>query len=404
MGFWELLAVACNPIIQVLLVSAVGVYMASDKFDNFLSENFRRSLNKLVFIAFTPSLIFASFARSVSLDDMISWWFMPVNIGCTFVIGGFLGWLIVKLLKPSLKVEGLIIAACSTGNMGNLPVVIIPAICYEKGGPFGEREKCRVRALAYASFSLAVGGIFIWTFTYQLVRDRAMKYKAWEAAQILKIPNKNYDDANTQTSLLKGNQNQNTNRDTENQIILDQVPQSCWQGLVETVSQIVSELLSPPTVATFLGFIFGGVDWLRSLIIGEDAPLRVIQETIQLLGEGTIPCITILLGGNLTQGMKSSTIEPLTLISVVLVRLFLLPSIGLYIVRGAASLGFLPLDPLFQYVLVMQYAMPPAMNICTMTQLFDAGTEEASVITLWTYCAATISLTLWSTTLLYVLT
>ncbi|QHN80315.1 hypothetical protein HN51_057219 [Arachis hypogaea] len=373
MGFWELLAVASNPIIQVLLVSAVGVYMASDKFDNFLSENFRRSLNKLVFIAFTPSLIFASFARSVSLDDMISWWFMPVNIGCTFVIGGFLGWLIVKLLKPSLKVEGLIIAACSTGSIAS-------------------------------KLYIMVGGIFIWTFTYQLVRDRAMKYKAWEAAQILKIPNKNYDDANTQTSLLKGNQNQNTNRDTENQIILDQVPQSCWQGLVETVSQIVSELLSPPTIATFLGFIFGGVDWLRSLIIGEDAPLRVIQETIQLLGEGTIPCITILLGGNLTQGMKSSTIEPLTLISVVLVRLFLLPSIGLYIVRGAASLGFLPLDPLFQYVLVMQYAMPPAMNICTMTQLFDAGTEEASVITLWTYSAATISLTLWSTTLLYVLT
>ncbi|RYQ81742.1 hypothetical protein Ahy_B10g100356 [Arachis hypogaea] len=243
MGFWELLAVASNPIIQVLLVSAVGVYMASDKFDNFLSENFRRSLNKLVFIAFTPSLIFASFARSVSLDDMISWWFMPVNIGCTFVIGGFLGWLI-----PSLKVEGLIIAACSTGSIASKLYIMI----------------------------------------------------------------------------------------------LDQVPQSCWQGLVETVSQIVSELLSPPTIATFLGFIFGGVDWLRSLIIGEDAPLRVIQETIQLLGEGTIPCITILLGGNLTQG--------------------------------------------------------------TMTQLFDAGTEEASVITLWTYSAATISLTLWSTTLLYVLT
>ncbi|MED6196397.1 hypothetical protein PIB30_047089 [Stylosanthes scabra] len=149
--------------------------------------------------------------------------------------------------------------------------------------------------------------------------------------------------------------------------------------------------------------MFGGVDLLRNLIIGEDAPLRVIQETIQLLGEGTIPCITILLGGNLTQGIKSSCIEPLTLISVVLVRLFLLPSIGLYIVRGAASLGFLPLDPLFQYVLVMQYAMPPAMNISTMTQLFDAGTEEASVITLWTYSASTISLTLWSTTLLYVL-
>jgi len=41
----------------------------------------------------------------------------------------------------------------------------------------------------------------------------------------------------------------------------------------------------------------------------------------------------------------------------------LLPVIGLFIVKAAASYGFLPVDPLFQYTLVMQYAMPPAMSI-----------------------------------------
>ncbi|KAE9614567.1 putative membrane transport protein [Lupinus albus] len=116
MGFWKLLEVASAPIIQVLLISALGAFMATHYFHNLLSPDFRKSLNKLVFIVFTPSLIFASFAKSVSLDDMISWWFMPVNIGFTFIIGGFLGWIIVKLLKPNLKVEGLLIAACSTGQ------------------------------------------------------------------------------------------------------------------------------------------------------------------------------------------------------------------------------------------------------------------------------------------------
>jgi len=42
-------------------------------------------------------------------------WFMPVNVGLTFLIGGILGWILVKLLRPNLKVEGLIIAACSSG-------------------------------------------------------------------------------------------------------------------------------------------------------------------------------------------------------------------------------------------------------------------------------------------------
>jgi len=44
---------------------------------------------------------------------------MPVNIGLTFLIGGILGWIIVKLLKPNMKVEGLIIASCSSGNLAS---------------------------------------------------------------------------------------------------------------------------------------------------------------------------------------------------------------------------------------------------------------------------------------------
>lgn len=77
--------------------------------------------------------------------------------------------------------------------------------------------------------------------------------------------------------------------------------------------------------------------------------------------------------------------------------------IGLFIVKAAANFGLLPVDPLFQYVLVMQYAMPPAMNISTMAQLFDVGNEECSVILLWTYSAAAIALTAWSTFLLWLL-
>ncbi|XP_045786079.1 protein PIN-LIKES 7-like [Trifolium pratense] len=399
MSFWQQLEVASAPIIQVLLISAVGAYMATDYGNNLLSPDFRKSLNRIVFTAFTPSLIFASFAKSVSLDDMISWWFMPVNIGLTFLIGGFLGWIIVKLLKPNMKVEGLIIASCSSGNMGNLPVVIIPAICDQKTTPFGTHNDCRTRALSYSFFSLAVGGIYIWTFTYQLIRQTSMKYKAFQAeAALLKIPNTAID-TNAETQLLKGNDNA---RDTESQTVVVQ-PNS--RTCMETSRRILDELLSPPTIATkfhslfhyqFLGFMFGGVKSLRNLLIGQDAPLKVIQDSIQLLGDGTIPCITILLGG-----MRSSSIKPLVLISIIIARLFLLPAIGFFVVKAAANLGFLPLDPLFQYVLVIQYALPPAMNISTMAQLFDVGTEEFSVILLWTYGAAAIALTLWSTFLLW---
>ncbi|KOM32125.1 protein PIN-LIKES 7-like [Vigna umbellata] len=404
MGFWELLEVASAPVIEVLLISAVGVFMATESCNNLLSPDFRKSLNKVVFIAFTPSLIFASFAKNVSLDEMILWWFMPVNIGLTFLIGGILGWIIVKVLKPNLKLQGLIIASCSTGNMGNLPIVIIPAICNEKGGPFGELDDCRKRALSYSFCSLALGGVFIWTYTYQLMRNTSLRYKAFEAAEILKMPNKGLD-ADEETGFLKRNAG-----DSANQILVDQCAStvsmnsetSLWHRMTETVGHFLTELMSPPTIATFFGFLFGGVEWLRNLIIGREAPLRVILDSIQLLGDGTIPCITVLLGGNLTQGMQSSSVQPLVVICIIIARLVLLPAIGFFVVRGAANFGLLPLDPLFQYVLVIQYALPPAMNISTMAQLFDVGTEESSVIILWTYGAATIALTLWSTYLIWI--
>lgn len=407
------------PVIQVLLISALGALMATKYFQNLLSPDIGKALNKIVFFIFTPSLIFASFAKSVSLEDMISWWFMPVNVGLTFLIGGIAGWILVKLLKPNLKVEGLIIAACSSGNMGNLPIVVIPAICDEKGGPFGARDVCRNNALSYASFSMALGGIFIWTYTFQTIKSSSMKFKALEAAEILKVPNKDLD-GNAETHLLKDKDSENTTievptstyiGDTENQIIdgQDQTNVSkkgtepSWHRMIEVLIHLLAELMSPPAIATFFGFLFGAVGWLRNLIIGDNAPLRVIQDSLQSLGDGTIPCITLLLGGNLVQGLKSSSVKPLTLISIIIARLLLLPVIGLFIVRAAANFGLLPVDPLFQYVLVMQYAMPPAMNISTMAQLFEVGNEECSVILLWTYSAAAIALTAWSTFLLWIL-
>lgn len=61
--------------------------------------------------------------------------------------------------------------------------------------------------------------------------------------------------------------------------------------------------------------------------------------------------------------MRSSKIKPLAIIGVICVRFIVLPVIGIFIVKGAGSLGFLPSDPLFHFVLMVQFTLPPAMNI-----------------------------------------
>uniref|UniRef100_A0A6M2F5W1 Auxin efflux carrier family protein n=1 Tax=Populus davidiana TaxID=266767 RepID=A0A6M2F5W1_9ROSI len=417
MGFWTLFEVASLPIIQVLLISFLGALMATE-YLNLLPKDARRSLNKLVFMVFTPSLMFASLAKTVTLEDIISWWFMPVNIGFTFLIGGILGWILVKILRPKPYLEGLVIATCSSGNLGNLLLIIVPAICNEDGSPFGDSSICSSVGLSYASFSMALGGFFIWTYTFHLIRGSAAKLKALQAvAEVSKAPNNDLD-ASQETHLLNGQDQENVAivvasskpaEDTESHAIVSKESEhgkgnvSSWTKLTGFLHQILEELLEPPTVAAILGFIFGATTFLRNLIIGSEAPLRVIQDSIKLLGDGTIPCITLILGGNLTEGLRASKIKSWIVVGVICVRYIILPAIGMWVVKAAGHLGFLPSDPLFHYVLMIQYTLPPAMNIGTMTQLFDVGQEECSVLFLWTYLVAALALTGWSTIFMWIL-
>lgn len=102
-------------------------------------------------------------------------------------------------------------------------------------------------------------------------------------------------------------------------------------------------------------------------------------------------------------GFNKSKLEPKLAVVVIVVRYMLLPAAGIGVVKAAAHFGLLPDDPLFQFVLMVQYTLPPAMNIGTMTQLVDVAQEECSVLFLWTYIAAAFSLTAWSTVFMWVL-
>jgi len=166
------------PIIQVLLIGVIGAYLASG-FSNVLTTSARRDMNKVVFTVFTPSLMFASLAKTVTLADVISWWFMPVNIAITFMIGGTLGWIACNILKPPQHFRGLIMAFCSAGNLGNLLLIIVPAVCDEDGNPFGDDSStCRSRSLSYSSLSMG-GSYFsrppscpraVWRYKAQNIR------------------------------------------------------------------------------------------------------------------------------------------------------------------------------------------------------------------------------------------
>uniref|UniRef100_A0A453J1K1 Transporter n=1 Tax=Aegilops tauschii subsp. strangulata TaxID=200361 RepID=A0A453J1K1_AEGTS len=334
MRFWSLLAVAWLPVRQVLLAGGLGACLASSRFD-VLTSDARRHINKVVYIVFVPSLVFSSLAGTVTLKDIISWWFMPVNMGIIFLIGAALGWLAVKALKPGAHLQGLIIACSSAGNWGTIPLMIVPAICNEEDSPFGDADTCKSLGLSYVSLSMALGNFFIWTHSYSVMKRSAQLYKKC---------------GDPSTNLTK----EENSGEAENGNHAAFLPLSSGEFLHEDVE-------SDPLV----GFTVGAIDKLRPLVTEE--------------------------------GRGRTTMKPLVVISITVIRFVILPACGIGVVKAASELGFLPRSPLYRYVLLLQSTVPPAMSIGTIAQLFDVGEEECSIVFLWTHLVAALALTLWST-------
>ncbi|PUZ43028.1 hypothetical protein GQ55_9G629300 [Panicum hallii var. hallii] len=407
MRFWSLLIVAWLPVLQVLLVGLLGALLASNRF-NVLTSDARRSINKIVYIVFVPSLVFSSLASTVTLKDIISWWFMPVNMGIIFLIGAVLGWVSVKAFRPGEHLQGLVIACCSSGNWGTIPLMIVPAICNEEDSPFGDANTCNSLGLSYVSLSMALGNFYIWTHSYSVMKRSAKLYRA-------KCKNHH---ARTDTS--KEHLGQGTTDDyvafvpPTSEIFSDDVGNSIispWppndarasflsrylRAAKDLLVEVLIELWSPPSIAALVGFTVGTIDKMKSLVTEEGYPLRVIQDSTKLLGDATIPCTVLILGGNLTKGTGKTVVEPIVVISIIVIRYIVLPACGIGVVTAATKLGFLPRSPLYRYVLLLQSTVPPAMSIGTIAQLFDVGEEECSIIFLWTHLVAALALTLWST-------
>ncbi|KAJ0987121.1 hypothetical protein J5N97_005477 [Dioscorea zingiberensis] len=412
MGFLKLFITASVPVLNVLLITGVGSFLATGHV-GILCEEARKHLNNVVFFVFNPSLVSTNLAQTITMENAVLLWFMPINIFLTFLIGSLLGWVVIQLTKAPSRLRGLILGCCAAGNLGNMPLIIIPAICKEKGSPFGDPDICHTFGLAYVSLSMAIGAIFLWSYVYNIVRissktvGEKFNGNPHQSSTTLfpeettkLIPSSHPDDETLpQSGLISGHA-------TERQLPITASAESSTKIKVPILVRIknrlsniggvidLKKLFAPSTIGVILGFVIGIVPQIRKAMIGEAAPLRVIQESAAMLGDGAIPTVTLVMGGNLLKGLRGSGLQFSVIFGVIVVRYVMLPLLGIVIVKGAILLGLVHSDPLYQFILLLQYALPPAMNIGTITQLFGAGENECSVIflCLWGYYTSKIGI------------
>ncbi|KAF2593397.1 hypothetical protein F2Q70_00044506 [Brassica cretica] len=358
----HLFITSSKPVVEILLITSVGLYMALDGV-NLLGPDARKYLNDLIVL------------------HMKAWWFMPINLLLTFIIGSLLGWIVILITKPPSHLRGLIVGCCAAGNLGNMPLIVIPAVCKDKGGPFGDPENCNKYGMGYVALSMAMGSVYIWTYVYNLMC--VLSNSPIETQPSI--------ESSCKVSLISSKEEEKDNHKVGR---WDRFKRR-MVSLSEKVN--LSTIFAPTTIAAIIVLVIGLINPVRELIIGNVAPLGVLQDSVTLVGDGAIPATTLIIGGNLLKGMRSSGMKRSSIIGVLVARYILLPISGVLIFRGAYKLDLITSEPLYQFVLLIQYAVPPAMSLGRITQLFGAGESECSVIMLWAYGLASVSLTAWPT-------
>ncbi|KAG1326856.1 protein PIN-LIKES 3-like [Cocos nucifera] len=393
MGLLNLFVTASVPVLNVLVLTGVGSISATRRI-GILGKDATKHLNNVVFFVFNPALVATNLSQTITLESMVLLWFMPVNLLLNFVIGSALGWVVIQITNAPTHLRGVILACCSAGNVGNLLLILVPAMCKEKGTPLGSPDVCGTYGLAYASLSMAIGTILQWSYVYNIVRISLCDKEGNVSNNLPKV------EFPEETKSLLPHSCTSEKVSTSGCM----VPRlNKMKNLMRKLSGVVhlKKMFAPASIGVIIGFIIGAVPQIREAIVGQDAPLRVIQDSAALLGNGTIPSLILITGGNLTKGLHGPGVKSTLILGVAIVRYIALPLFGAAMVKGAIHLGLVHPDPLYQFILLLQHAVPPAMNIASMIQMFEAGEGELSVIFLWTYAVASVALTLWLTLFLW---
>ncbi|CAK8542193.1 unnamed protein product [Lathyrus sativus] len=384
--------IAVLPIVKVFTMCFLGLLMAS-KYVNILPASGRRLLNGLVFSLLLPCLIFSQLGQAVTLRKMLDWWFIPMNVVLSSIAGSIIGFIVASIVRPPYPFFKFTIIHIGIGNIGNVPLVLIGALCRDPNNPFGDSLKCSTDGTAYISFGQWVGAIILYTYVFNMLAPPPEgTFDIDHERLLLKSSTAKTDGSPEQTPLIAQEE------DEENHLADSS---NSGKSMIKVILALIydklklKQILQPPIIASILAMTLGAVPFLKKLIFTPDAPLFFFTDSCMILGEAMIPCILLALGGNLIDGPGSSKLGFRTTAAIVFARLVLVPPVGLGIVTLADKLGFLPPnDKMFRFVLLLQHSMPTSVLSGAVANLRGCGREAAAVL-FWVHIFAVISMAGW---------
>ena len=464
-----LVLTSASPVIQAGLLAAAGAGMA---WHGTLDARGCSVLASLCFHLFTPALTFSTLAAAISLDSIRRLWPLLVNMTISSLLGLATGWALSLTLRVPAHFRPLVIVAVAFGNVGNLPLVFVSALCADTSAIFYKTlgSQCVSLGVAYTAFDICIATMFQFTLALYLLRpppavvplsateegrgeleevrigihDTATLHKDPTLSDLLAERRTRGGGTGTGSGTDSGGSSPviiappHINNSTSNEIELVASPPPlvraythAQNGEVEiaeeqeqdrllhhhchavdtkantssvwtTIKQIEWWKIFPlPTQAAIGGAIIGCIPVLKSLLFGTGsgttpAPLRSLSEALELLGQGLIPGAIPLLGAVLYRGPGLSQLPARVTVGVVLTRLLIQPALltalALLLFWSGAYPAPALADPMFILTLLLANCTPTAINMQTLTVLYNHGAEEMSQILFYEYLASLLTL------------
>ncbi|XP_059315937.1 protein PIN-LIKES 2-like [Lycium ferocissimum] len=413
------------PLLKLLSLALFGLVLAHKKFQIVPRETFKL-LSKLVFALFLPCLIFTHLGQSITIDKFVHWWFIPVNVLLSTIIGFILGVLVVIICRPPQEFTRFTIIMTAFGNTGNLPLAIVASICHSMDHPFG--PNCKRNGVAYVSFAQWVGVILVYTLVYHMMeppmeyyevvnekedKDEEDEHEDNEASRPLLVEAEwpGIEDTETEHSkmplvakifmsslsnILDTDNNVEDATDTHESIRCLAAPRVVKKMRTVAEQTPVQHILQPPTIASLLAILVGTVPHVKAFVFGYDAPLSFITDSLEILAGAMVPSVMLILGGMLAEGPNESKLGLRTMIGISVARLLVLPLLGIGVVMSANKMNFLVEgDHMYTFVLLLQYTTPSAILLGAIASLRGYAVSEASALIFWQHLLALFSLSLY---------
>ncbi|KAL9230084.1 hypothetical protein vseg_005476 [Gypsophila vaccaria] len=428
---------AITPLMKLITLALIGVYLAQPKVKLVPKPTFKL-LSKLVFALFLPCMIFTHLGQSITLENVTLWWFIPVNVIISTVVGSILGFIVALVCRPPPEYFRFTVIMTALGNTGNLHLAIITSVCHSKSHPFG--PECLKNGVAYASFAQWVAVTLVYTFVYHMMEPPVDYYEVVDDSSddeiefdgdqdegtsqndsTLSIPLLNeaewpgMQDKETElsktpfvarvfSSLVSLSDSlhsvpQFSSLEQGNERVLNCLPEPKVIRKIRIVAKQtpIKHVLQPPTIASILAITIGMVPQLKGLLFGDAAPMSFLTDGLSIMAEAMVPFVMLVLGGMLAEGPDDqSRLGLRTTIGIVVARLLVLPFIGIGVIMLAHNWGLLiEGDQMYKFVIFLHYVTPSAILLGAIASLRGYAVKEASSLLFWQHVFAVLSISLY---------